>query len=385
MADSDDGEYNFDPAVIIDNGSGSLKVGMAGDSRPQAVIPNIVGRPNKGRSLLKKKVEEDEKDVYIGDEVLEKVGKISITYPMENGIVKEWADMQQVWEYAYEEIEEDPKAQPVLLTEAPFNPRKNREKMIEIMFEALEVPALQIKMQALCSLYASGKTTGVVLDSGDGVTHAVPIFEGFVDKNGIRRSNLAGRSITQYLQRLLFQKGYNFMTPREVQFVQEIKEGGCYVAQDIKEEEGKPEDEIAYSHTLPDGQTVTLTDERFKASEALFDPMRVDSETPSLPCLVWSTIQASSIDSRAAMMANIILSGGNTLFPGLDKRLQEEVSTLKGPGGAAIVKVSADPARAESVFSGAAVLASLPSFNSEWLTSETYDEEGTNAVVHCFS
>eukprot|EP01064_Diplonema_japonicum_P029468 TRINITY_DN4787_c1_g1_i4.p1 TRINITY_DN4787_c1_g1~~TRINITY_DN4787_c1_g1_i4.p1 ORF type:complete len:433 (+),score=88.66 TRINITY_DN4787_c1_g1_i4:147-1301(+) len=384
MADSDE-EYTFEPAVIIDNGSGALKVGMAGDSRPQAIIPNLVGRPHKGRSLLKKKKEEDEQDVYIGDEVLEKAGRINITYPMENGIVKEWTDMQTLWEHAYDEIEEDPKDQPVLLTEAPFNPRKNREKMIEIMFEAMEVPALQIKMQALCSLYASGKTTGIVLDSGDGVTHAVPIFEGFVDKNGIQRSNIAGREITSYLQRLLFQKGYNFSTPREVQFVQEIKEASCYVALDMMEEEEKQDDEIEYSHTLPDGQKVTLTEERYKASEALFDPTRIDSEAPALHQMVWSTIQSSAIDNRAGMMANIILSGGNTLFPGIDKRLQEEVSTLKGPGGAAIVKVSADPARAESVFAGAAVLASLPSFNSEWLTAETYDEEGINAVEHCFS
>ena len=239
MSDTNsDNELQFDPAVIIDNGSGALKVGIAGDSRPQAVIPNIVGRPNRGRKLLKRsKTEGTETDtVFYGEDVLEQHGGININYPMEDGIIKDWADMQALWERAYEDIEEEPSDRPVLLTEAPFNPKKNREKMVEIMFEAMEVPALQIKMQALCSLYASGRTTGLVLDSGDGVTHTVPIFNGFVEKQGVLRSNIAGREVTKVLQRMLFQKGYNFSTHREMQYVQSIKEDLCYVAEDFDDE-----------------------------------------------------------------------------------------------------------------------------------------------------
>eukprot|EP00659_Diplonema_papillatum_P007609 gene7609-11650_t len=244
MSDSESASEStteFDLAVIIDNGSGALKVGKAGDSRPQAIIPNIIGRPNRGRALLKRhrKEEDDEPEILIGDEVLDKTGHIDISYPMTDGIVTEWTDMQTLWERAFEEIEEDPTEQPVLLTEAPFNPKKNREKMVEIMFEALEVPALQIKMQALCSLFASGRTTGLVIDSGDGVTHAVPVFKGFVIREGIQRSNVAGREVTQMLQRMLFQKGYNFSSHREMQFVREIKEAGCYIAEDFAEEEDK--------------------------------------------------------------------------------------------------------------------------------------------------
>ena len=394
---SDDGSqggagHDFPPAVIIDNGSGALKVGMAGDSRPQAIIPNIVGRPNAAKRMLLKRgkdTADDSPTVLFGDDVLDRAGQINITYPMEDGIVKEWGDMQSLWEHAYEEIEEESEDQPVLITEAPFNPRKNREKMVEIFFEAMNVPALQIKMQALCSLYAAGRTTGLVVDSGDGVTHTVPVSHGAVITKGILRSNIAGREVTKVLQRMLFQKGYNFSTAREMQFVQEIKEDACYVAQDFRDEVDRCEaalrsndDEFDVcsffsllrasslslhptppptplpfqqkAHTLPDGQNIVLSDERFKASEILFNPARMDSEEKGLHKMVWSSVQSCEVDSRRDLMANVILSGGNTLFPGLAKRLQEEVTELKGPSSA-IVKVVADPGRAEMVFSGASV------------------------------
>eukprot|EP01061_Rhynchopus_euleeides_P017394 TRINITY_DN28916_c0_g1_i1.p1 TRINITY_DN28916_c0_g1~~TRINITY_DN28916_c0_g1_i1.p1 ORF type:complete len:398 (+),score=147.16 TRINITY_DN28916_c0_g1_i1:67-1260(+) len=387
-------DVQFDVAVVIDNGSGALKVGTAADSKPQAVIPNIVGRPNAGRGLLKRNKQnaEDAAKVYYGDEVLEKAGHININYPMADGIVTDFSDMQSLWEYAYEQIDEEPSDQPVLLTEAPFNPRKNREKMAEIFFEAMEVPALQIKMQALCALYASGRTTGVVLDSGDGVTHTVPVIEGFVQKHGIFRSNIAGREVTRVLQRMLFQKGYNFSTQREMQFVREVKEECCYVAQDFSDEIDRctkanrdGEDDFDKSFTLPDGQRITLTDERFKAPEVLFNPTRMDSEEDGWHKLVWKTVQKVDIDSRREAMENIVLSGGNTLFKGLGKRLQSEVTDLKGYNSA-IVKVLEDPERANLVFSGAAVLSSLPSFRTEWVTAEKYEEEGTNCIEHdCFS
>ncbi len=109
------------------------------------------------------------------------------------------------------------------MTEAPLNPRKNREKAAEIFFETFAVPALYISMQAVLSLYSTGRTTGVVLDSGDGVTHSVPIFEGFALPHSVMRNDIAGREVTKYLKLLLRKEGFNFNTTAEFEIVKNIK------------------------------------------------------------------------------------------------------------------------------------------------------------------
>ncbi|CAF4105689.1 unnamed protein product [Rotaria magnacalcarata] len=162
--------------IVIDNGSGMIKAGFAGDPIPKINFPNYVGRPKHVRVMAGGL----EGDIFIGPKAEEYRGLLNIAHPMEHGIVQDWNDMEKIWTYIYskDQLRSASEEHPVLLTEAPLNPRKNREKAAEIFFETFNVPALFISMQAILSLYASGRTTGVVLDSGDGVTHAVPIYEG---------------------------------------------------------------------------------------------------------------------------------------------------------------------------------------------------------------
>lgn len=200
-----------------------------------------------------------EGDLFVGPKAEEHRGLLSIKYPMEHGIVTDWNDMEKIWSYIFDkdQLSTYSEEHPVLLTEAPLNPRRNREKAAEIFFETFNVPALFVSMQAVLSLYATGRVTGVVLDSGDGVTHAVPIYEGFAMPHSILRVDVAGRDVTRYLKSLIRKEGFNFRTTAEFEIVKNIKEKACYLASNPQKEENIDTDKVMF--TLPDGNSIDVS------------------------------------------------------------------------------------------------------------------------------
>ena len=290
----------------------------------------------------------------------------------------------------HSELKVAPEEHPVLLTEPPLNPNANREKMTQIMFETYVTPAMYVANQAVFSLYASGCTTGMVVASGDGISNAVPIYDGHALPHATLCMEMAGSDLTEYLTESLSihvrktSYGLPTETLKELTHtnVRPIKKL-CSVAMDFEQETASPSKELSYE--LPNKQVVAIANERFRCPELLFQPSLrgANSDFAGIHQTCHNSIMKCDGELHCDLYANIVLSGGSTMFPGFANRLQKEITALAPPETK--IKIVDPPEKINSVWVGGAILASQPSFQQMCITKQEFEESGT-AIVHrkCF-
>jgi len=358
------------PAIVIDNGSGQCKAGFAGGEAPLAVFPTVVGRPRMPGIIIGI----DRKDSYVGEEAQSKPDVLTLRYPITRGLITNWDDMEKVWHHTfYNELRMAPEDYPCLVTEMPLTPKASREKMTEVMFETFNVPAFYVAIQAVLSLFATGNTTGLALDSGHGVTHTVPVYEGYALPHAILRMEMAGCDLTTYLGKLLGNKA--------VSALDEVKEKVCYVAS--RYDEARAADSKR-TFSLPDGTELVLTSEACKCPELLFQPsFDPDLGREPIHDLANKSISACDPEVQEGLYGCVVLSGGNTMFPGMQDRVAEELKALAPEGMA--VAIEAPQERKYIAWVGGSILSSLDMFQYMWISKKEYEETGTT-IVHekCF-
>ena len=348
--------------LVIDNGTDYMKVGFAGANSPQDIFPTI-NHIHFGCGFAHNRY-------YQG--LLKGEQPIPVCHPVKRGVITDWFDMERIWRQSFNnKLLVAPEECMVLMTEVPFNPKANKERTTQIMFERFKIPFLHQCITPLLSLYASGRHTGLVIDSGGGVTHVVPIFKYHACTHAIQCHDISGRTITEYLTKLLCDRGYSFTTT-ELEKVRDIKERLCYV----KSNASYVPDKKYYK--LPDGRRISVRNERFRCTEEIFNPSLFGMSCHGLQDLVYYAVMKCDIDLRNYLLRNILLSGGNTMFPGMRERVTKEVTSLVNTTD---VKVTAPPDRKLSCWIGGSILASLSDFYKICISKEEYDEYG-DSIVH---
>ncbi|KAM8790632.1 actin-like protein 8 isoform 1-T1 [Rhynchonycteris naso] len=357
--------------IVIDHGSAYVKAGFSGWNDPQLVVPSIVNyspcRENPGPSYARRRLGLGI-DLFHPD---------TFSYPVQRGRILNWEGVECLWSFILEKHRQRHEDCSVLVTESPLREPADRKKTLEVMFESLYVPSLLLADQLEMSLYASGLLTGVVVDSGHGLTRVQPFHLGRPLQPSCKALEFAGQDLAAYLCKSLFMEEGSPNRLFRMDTVNTIQMSKCYVPQnlgealDVRQSLRNGSDE-SNTFRLPDGTSVELTPMQRLAPEMFFSPQVFDMQGPSLSQAVVDSVKACEAPLQPLLTSHVMACGGNTLYPGFTKRLYKELVTDHFSGANATVWVGSK--RNFSVWLGASVVAHLSSYKSEWMTKEEYDE-----------
>nr|XP_013043363.1 actin-like protein 7B [Anser cygnoides] len=361
-------------AVVVDMGTGYFKCGFAGEPWPSHIVSSV------GNHVQETKGKQEE--TFIGRVPQNTCVPLKLISPLMHGIVVDWKSVQDILECIFQMgMQIRPEDHALLMSVPPLCSIADKKKYAEMMFEGFHVPAVHLAYQSQLSMYSYGKTSGLVVESGHGASHVVPIYEGYVLRSITGSVDYAGLDITNYLMQLLNESGSMF-TEYQLNIIEDLKERCCYTSLDLTQDLNLPLKKQQTDYELPDGHVITVGKERFLCAEALFQPSLFGSQQPGLSQLTLGCLKKCDADINKKLVRNVLLCGGSTMMEGFPDRFQRELSRM-WPSDKLLV--TASPQRKSSVWIGGSILASLYSFQKLWVSKREYEEWGPSCIFKkCF-
>jgi len=384
-------DLSYNHNVVLDHGTNTIKAGFSTQDTPSCVIPTVVGHGRHKGAMAALGL----KETYIGSEAQVLRGILDMSNPIRQGIVHNWDDLEAIWDHIwYTRLDAIPSDMPVVATLPPLSSSQDWTTMMEILMEKLNVPALYLANKSVLALFGGGQMTGIAVDSGFDTSYIVPSYQGNPIQDATLVLKLGGRHVTEHLMNQLMNGKYsfpddNFLLWRKKkktkftvssikEIIREMKEQHCVVTNTYEKsivDDNYPEKCIR----LPDGNMIVMGKEQFSAPEILFQPSLANKKSCGLHELIYYSVMKCEESLRPELLANITLSGGNTKFPGFEKRIFTELKKLLPEGTTVGIRALAN--REHMTWVGGARLSSLSSFQRLWMTRAEYKEKGANIVM----
>ncbi|XP_008566427.1 PREDICTED: actin-like protein 10 [Galeopterus variegatus] len=364
-------------AVVVDQGSGFTKAGFAGEKQPRIVLKSSSLVPSWDRPVLP------------GAPGCELAGGVARAHPIKHGVVVDWEALEGLWErLLVGGLRVCPEQWPVLVSDSPSAPPADRERVAELLFEALAVPACHMASTAMLALCSAGALSGLAVEAGAGVCHATPIYAGHSWHKATFRQDVAGTTLSRYLRDLLVAAcpylGQRALPRKDIT---QLKKRCCYVSLDFEGDLCDPARHHPASFCMGNGCSVCLSSERFRCPEPIFQPGLLGQAEPGLPTLAFRALQKMPTTLQTRLANAVVLAGGSTLFPGFVERLDMELEAQCQRHGymALRPRLVAKPGRGCAVWTGGSMVASLHSFRCHWMTRAMYQECGSRLVHDVFN
>uniref|UniRef100_A0A2A4JZW6 Actin n=1 Tax=Heliothis virescens TaxID=7102 RepID=A0A2A4JZW6_HELVI len=367
--------------VVLDAGSQNMKAGFAGEPSPRAMVPTTVAR------FRRDGLTDGIPQIYCGTEAIKKRGISKMVWPVREGMIQNWDEMEKMWHYIfYKELHVPPENSRIMHSVHPLTPKSDKQRMAEILFESFAINGLYLAKSPTLVLNAYGRTSGVVYENGYACSYAAPVFEGFPMKYATVTSPVTGKMLSDRLQNLMFKAGYSFTTPYEIDLIDQIKKDICYISQDYATElTASSGYESKAKYNLPDGQHIMLGQERFLCPEVLFKPELEDLKCRNIIDSICRSIDMCDLEYRPLFYNNIVFSGGTSLTTGLVERVTRELTQiLKKNLPDVTLKVDAMEMRKYAAWAGGSMLASFPNLREFWFTKEEYEDVGSERIKFKF-
>ena len=374
--------------IIIDIGSGTVKAGFSGEENPKLVFNNYFGE-SKYKKVLNTYDKESANinEQYIGDDCDKYLGLIKLRYPVNRGSFEKDEDILTLFNHIFLKLglnSQEIKEHPILITEPILNPKSNREKISQILLDKLNIPAIFFASQPILSLLSTSATSGIILESGDGVTQSCFVCEGYSIPCSYERYNYGGKDVTEYLKTMLRKRGYNFYNTSEIKLVNDIKENLCYLEPGKRTEYSNVKKSLnrkLIPYYLPDGNFISIGEERILAPEILFNPEYIGKEYLSFTDMIIGSINKIDIELRKKAYESIWLSGGNTAIKDLNEKLIEELKNKFGKTLFINILENEKINPQYRCWVGGNIISTLEIFKKMWITKNEWNENG-NEILH---